>query len=81
VARVVVTTPDCEAFVGPLRSFEVEAADVRSLIRALDQRFPGLGEFMQDRVALAIDGEIQPVWTGPLRPDSEVALIPKLGGG
>jgi hypothetical protein len=81
VARVVVTTPDCEAFVGSLRSFEVEATDVRSLIRALDQRFPGLGEFMHDRVALAIDGEIKPVWAGPLRPDSEVALIPKLGGG
>jgi molybdopterin converting factor small subunit len=81
VAHVLVTAPDCDAFTGGLRRFDVEAADVRSLLRALDARFPGLGEFMEARVALAVDGEIIPAWTGPLGPDTEVALIPRLGGG
>jgi molybdopterin converting factor small subunit len=81
VARVLVTAGECDAFTGGLRDFQVEAADVRGLLRALEQRFPGLGELMETRVALAVDGEIIPAWTGPLRPDSEVALIPRLGGG
>jgi hypothetical protein len=33
-------------------------------------------------MALAIDGEIHhDAFTEPLRPDSEVCLIPKIGGG
>jgi molybdopterin converting factor small subunit len=81
MAQVLVTAGECDEFTGGLRRFEVEAPDVRSLIRALDARFPGLGELMERRVALAVDGEIIPAWTGPLRPDSEVALIPRMGGG
>jgi molybdopterin converting factor small subunit len=81
VARVLVTAGECDEFTGGLRQFEIAAADVRGLIRALDERFPGLQAMMEERVALAVDGEIIPAWTGPLRPDSEVALIPRLGGG
>jgi hypothetical protein len=33
-------------------------------------------------MAVAIDGEIfQDAYLAPLRPDSEVVLIPKIGGG
>jgi hypothetical protein len=41
-----------------------------------------LGEFVQTRMALAIDGEVhQNAFAEPLRPDAEVFLIPKIGGG
>jgi molybdopterin converting factor small subunit len=81
VARVLVTASDCDELTGGLRSLEVEAADIRGLLQALDARFPGLREILETRVALAVDGAIVSAWTGPLRPDSEVALIPRLGGG
>ena len=55
---------------------------VGSLIVALEARFPGLGRFVDQRMAVAIDGEIhQDTWTSTIRPDAEVFLIPKIGGG
>ena len=48
----------------------------------LDRRFPGLGEFIEQRMSVAIDGEIhQDAWISPIGPDSEVYLIPRIGGG
>jgi molybdopterin converting factor small subunit len=81
MARIVVPSSHCDEFTGGLRTFEVDAPDVRSLVRKLDERFPGLGAFMETRVALAVNGEVIPVWAGPLAADSEVCLIPKIGGG
>jgi hypothetical protein len=81
MARVLVTAGECDEFTGGLRDFQVDAADVRSLMRALEARFPGLSRLMESRVNLAVDGVIIPAWTGPLRPDSEVALVPRMGGG
>ena len=50
--------------------------------KALEARFPGLGDYVDRRMAIAIDGEIhQDAWTSPLKPDSEVYFIPKIGGG
>ena len=81
MAHVVVTAAECDEFTGGLREFELEAVDIRSLLEALDARFPGLGAYMEQRVALAVVGEIIPAWTGPLQPHSEVCLIPRFGGG
>jgi molybdopterin converting factor small subunit len=60
---------------------EVEAANVRALLAALDERFPGLGEILGS-AAIAIDGEIinDPLLE-PIDPDSEVHFLPKIGGG
>jgi len=69
-------------FTGGLSEFDVEADTVRRLILAMEARFPGLGDFVERRMAIAIDGEIhQDASTEPLRPDSEIYLIPKIGGG
>ena len=44
--------------------------------------FPGLGNQIDEGMAVAIDGEIyQDAWQAPLGPDSEIVLIPKIGGG
>ena len=62
---------------------DVEATDVRALIRALDARFPGIGEKLRDAgTAIAIDGEIinDPLLE-PIEPDSEVHFLPAISGG
>lgn len=69
-------------FTGGLDSFNVDSRTVRALIRELDKRFPGLGEFVEGEMAIAIDGEIfQDALGVPLEEGSEVVLIPKISGG
>jgi molybdopterin converting factor small subunit len=67
---------------GGLTEFDVEADTVRRMIAELDRRYPGLGHQIDEGMAVAIDGEIyQDAYLEKLRPDSEVVLIPKIGGG
>jgi hypothetical protein len=81
VARVSISS-DGRGFTGGVAELDLEAADVRGLIQGLDARFPGFGDYVQRRMAIAIDGEIhQDAWTEQLRPDAEVFLIPRIGGG
>lgn len=78
----VVASSDCWPFTGGASEFEVQADTVRGLIAELDARFPGLGAYVDRRMAIAIDGEIhQDAWFSPVGADSEVFLIPKIGGG
>ncbi|MGD0108429.1 MAG: MoaD/ThiS family protein, partial [Rhodopila sp.] len=61
---------------------EVEATTFRRLILELEKRFPGLGKQVEESMAIAIDGEIfQDAYGAELKPDSEIYLIPKIGGG
>ena len=79
---VVAVSSDVLAFTGGENRFEIAADTVRRLILALDERFPGLGDLIERRVAIAIDGEIhRNAWGVSLRPDSEVVLIDRIGGG
>ena len=65
-----------------MSAFEVEARTVRALMRELEARFPGLGQFVEDQMALAIDGEIfQDALGVEVGADSEIVLIPKIAGG
>ena len=81
MAHVVVGS-ECWPFTGGASEFEIEAATVREVIASLDARFPGLGDFVDRKMAFAIDGEIhQDAWFSPVGPDSEIYLIPKIGGG
>jgi len=61
---------------------EMRTRPIRRMIAELDRRFPGLGNQIDEGMAVAIDGEIyQDAWQAPLGPDSEIVLIPKIGGG
>jgi molybdopterin converting factor small subunit len=61
---------------------EVEASDVRQLLRALGERYPALAPHLDSGYAVAIDGEIfQDAWFAPIRQDSEVHLVPAIRGG
>jgi molybdopterin converting factor small subunit len=67
---------------GGLSEFDVAADTVGRMIRELDDRFPGLGEAIDRRMAIAINGEIhQDAWGADLPADAEIVRIPKIGGG
>jgi hypothetical protein len=81
VARVVLSS-ECAAFTGGGLDFEIEAETVRGLIDELDRRYPRLGAFIDQRMAFAIDGVIhQDAWFAKIGRESEVFLIPRIGGG
>jgi sulfur-carrier protein len=67
---------------GGVTQVELEARDVRQLLRALGERFPALAPHLDSGYAVAIDGEIfQDAWFAPIGPDSEVHLVPAIRGG
>jgi molybdopterin converting factor small subunit len=82
MATVSSITQQVRELTGGLDSFEVQADSVRALIAALEQRYPGLGQLVSEKMAIAIDGEIvQDALGTPLQADSEVVLIPRIAGG
>jgi molybdopterin converting factor small subunit len=80
--HVVMTGIAARRFTGGQSEFDVEANTVRRMIAELERRFPGLGHQIDEGMAVAIDGVIyQDAYQTQLDPDSEVVLIPKIGGG
>jgi molybdopterin converting factor small subunit len=82
VAKVVLPASVGQQFAGGESEFEIEGASVRAVIRALDSRHPGLGAAIEEGMAIAIDGEIfQDPYLEPVGADSELYILPKIGGG
>ncbi len=80
--KVVISGLAARRFTGGQSEVEVEADTVRRMITELERRFPGLGRQIDESMAVSIDGEIfQDAYLTPLNPDSEIVLIPKIGGG
>ena len=80
--HVIFSGSACHRFTGGQTEFDVTATNFRRLILELDQRFPGLGEQIEGGMSIAIDGQIyQDAYAAPLGPDSEIYLIPRIGGG
>lgn len=80
--HVVLSSSNGREFTGGLAEFDVAADTVRRMILELEARFPGFGDYIERRMAIAIDGEIhQDAYGAALKPGSEVYLIPKIGGG
>jgi sulfur-carrier protein len=81
--RVVLSSGSAaQQFADGRREFEVEATTFRRLVLELELRFPGLGKQVEESMAIAIDGEIfQDAYAAELKPNSEIYLIPKIGGG
>ena len=78
----VVLTGNLRQFTGGETELELDASDVRHLLRLLGERYPALKPHLEEGVAVAIDGEIhQDAWLEPIPPDSEVYLLPKIAGG
>ncbi|HEY1447536.1 MAG TPA: MoaD/ThiS family protein [Caulobacteraceae bacterium] len=80
--RVVVADSSFRTLVGGLAQLDIEADNVRRLIEAIDRQYPGSADYIDKRMAIAVDGEIhQDAGAIPLTPASEVFLIPRIGGG
>lgn len=61
---------------------EIEATNFKQVLEALVQKYPGLEAQIERGVSLAIDGNIvRESWLTPVRPDSEVVLMPFMTGG
>ena len=66
---------------GGVRELVVSADNVRELLLALEEQFPG-SEKALARSAIAIDGQIhQDAWLEPLTADAEVFFMLRLEGG
>ena len=61
---------------------QVEASTVRRLIKALDERYPGIGDRLSEGTSVAINGEIFPDALYEDIPDgAEVHFLATLAGG
>ena len=81
MARVILPKP-LAAQTGGQLEFEIDARNVRGLIRELERLFPGIEEGLADGVAVAIDGEIvTDALLESIDAESEVHFLPRVGGG
>lgn len=82
MAHVILTSGLGNQFSGGQTEFDIDAVNVRRLIAALEERFPGIGPELEREMAVAIDGEIyQDPFLETIAPDSEVYFLPRIGGG
>jgi molybdopterin synthase sulfur carrier subunit len=67
---------------GGVVEFELSATSVKQLYQQLTALHPAIGPHLETGVAVAIDGQIfQDALLEPIRPDSEVFLLPQIAGG
>ena len=61
---------------------ELEAKNVREVLDRLKERYPKLKPNLDRGVSVSIDGVIfRDDWFAPIKPDSEVYILPRLAGG
>ncbi|GIT24405.1 MAG: MoaD/ThiS family protein [Gammaproteobacteria bacterium] len=81
MARIVLTG-NLQLHTEGVKELELDVNTIRQLMRQLTTRYPGLPADLEDEVAVSIDGTIyQDDWFAEIAPDSEVHLLPKIGGG
>lgn len=70
------------AYTGGVTTIEVEAANVRQLMRRVAERFPELAPHLEDGLAVAINGQIyQDALLQPIPAGAEVHILPQIAGG
>ncbi len=81
-ARVVFTSGFARRYTDGVREFEVEAKNLRGVLKAMDDLYPGLGEHLEEETTVAINGEYHETgYFQPVPPDAEVFFIPRIEGG
>jgi len=81
MARVVLVG-NLAQLTGGVAEFDLPATSVKHLFELLSELHPPLAAHLQEGVAVAIDGQIfQDTLLEPIGPDSEVFIIPQIGGG
>mgnify|MGYP003335066173 CR=1 FL=1 len=74
---------------GPLRSaagesaaVEIEAANIRELLKKLVERYPEMDQHLDQGIAVSVDGTIyRDDGDIPIPPGVEVVLLPRIQGG
>ena len=80
--KVVLSTGTSLEHTGGEKEFEVEARNLRGVIKALDVRFPGLAEYLEEETTVAIDGQIhETAYFQRLEDGAEVYFLPKIEAG
>jgi molybdopterin converting factor small subunit len=81
VAKVLLTG-NLRALAGDVAEIEIDAANVRELLRALEARLPGITQQVEAGLSMAIDGDIlQDPLLEAIERDSEIHFLPALQGG
>ena len=70
------------ASAGGADKVNIEAKDIRELLRKLAERYPGVERYLPQGIAVSIDGVIyRDDWSKELPQDAKVFLLPRLAGG
>ncbi|MEE8453608.1 MAG: MoaD/ThiS family protein [Limibaculum sp.] len=70
------------AATGGRAEVEVEANNLRELLDRLAEAYPGIRPQIDRGISVSIDGLVyNDSWFTPIRPDSEVVLLPRIVGG
>ncbi len=78
----VVLTGNLKQLAGGTSELTLDVRDIRGLLRELGERYPAMQSQLEAGIAVAVDGEIyQDGWLEPIGADSEVHLLPRIGGG
>jgi molybdopterin synthase sulfur carrier subunit len=81
MARVVLVG-NLAQLAGGVAELDLPATSVKQLFQQLTERYPAIERHLADGVAVAIDGQIyQDALLEPIAPDSEVFILPQIGGG
>jgi molybdopterin converting factor small subunit len=67
---------------GGRTEFEFEASNIREILTGLGEACPRLKPVLEQGVTVAIDGELyRNAWFQPVKPDSEIYILPRMAGG
>jgi len=81
-ATVAFTSGFARKYTNGVREFEVEATNLRGVIKAMEELFPGLGHALEEETNVAINGELHETgYFQPVPPGAEVFFIPRIEGG
>jgi len=71
-----------QAYCNNHRQLEIPASTYRELVQLLDDRFPGIGPVLMERVAVAIDGHIcHEPYLEKIAANSEVYFLHPIAAG
>jgi sulfur-carrier protein len=81
-ATVAFTSGFARKYTNGVREFEVEASNLRGVIREMEKLFPGLGHALEEETTVAINGEMHETgYFQQVPPGAEVFFIPRIEGG
>lgn len=78
---MIVTAPLRGEFPIAAGEFEIDAGSVFELVRKLEASSPGIADFIEAKVSVAVDGALISDWSTALTSASEVMLVPHIAGG